>query len=141
MVTAIAVDESTAEYVLIRAKDEEKAREDTETGEYAGKPYEGDKNPDVDFRNGKDKSTLDRHADDYGNVSSEKYLQDAGNFFDKPPTSTTQTFVSKEGTYFRYDTATNEFGIINKYGGISTYFKPMIKFLYWLLQIEKYAPK
>ncbi len=46
-----------------------------------------------------------------------------------------------EGTYFRYDTMTNEFGIINEYGGISTYFKPENGIVYWLEQIEKYAPK
>ena len=60
---------------------------------------------------------------------------------DKQPTSSTQSFVSSEGTYFRYDTETNEFGIINKYGGISTYFKPETGMAYWLEQIEKYAPK
>ena len=37
--------------------------------------------------------------------------------------------------------ATNEFGIINQYGGISTYFKPDEGIAYWLEQIEKYAPK
>ena len=37
--------------------------------------------------------------------------------------------------------AINEFGIINKYGGISTYYKPENGELYWLEQIEKYAPK
>ena len=37
--------------------------------------------------------------------------------------------------------AINEFGIINKYGGISTYYKPENGKLYWLEQIEKYAPK
>lgn len=143
MVSGTGVDESTAEYVLIKAKDEEKAREekDKETGEYAGKPYEGERNPNADFKNSKGKSTLDKHADKHGYVSSEKYLQNARNFLEKTPTSTTQTFVSKEGTYFRYDTATNEFGIINKYGGISTYFKPEDKIVYWLKQIELYAPK
>ena len=55
---------------------------------------------------------------------------------DKQPTSTTQSFVSSEGTYFRYDTETNEFGIINKYGGISTCFKPENGMAYWLEQIE-----
>ncbi|MDD1503502.1 hypothetical protein PVA17_12115 [Lysinibacillus sp. CNPSo 3705] len=139
MASGTGVDESTAEYVLIKAKDEEKARE--ETGEYAGKPYEGDRNPDLDFRNRKGKCTLDKHANDHGNVSSDKYLHNARDFLEKPPTSTTQTFVSEEGTYFRYDSATNEFGIINKYGGISTYFKPDDKILYWLEQIRKYAPK
>ena len=65
----------------------------------------------------------------------------ARNFLEKKPTSTIQSFVSNEGTYFRYDTATNEFGIINEYGGISTYFKPENGMAYWLEQIEKYAPK
>ena len=49
--------------------------------------------------------------------------------------------MSEEGTYFRYDVKTNEFGIINQYGGISTYFKPVDGLEYWLEQIEKYAPK
>lgn len=63
------------------------------------------------------------------------------NFMEKQPTSTTQSFVSSEETYFRYDTATNEFGIINQYGGISTYYKPEEGITYWLEQIEKYAQK
>lgn len=144
MASATGVDESTAEYVLIKAKEEEQAREedvDTDIGDYVGKPYEGERNPDSDFKNGKGKSTLERHADKHGYVSSDKYLQNARNFLEKPPNSTTQSFVSKEGTYFRYDKATNEFGIINQYGGISTYFKPEDKIVYWLKQIELYAPK
>ena len=40
-------------------------------------------------------------------------------------------FTSKEGAYFRYDILTNEFGIVNQYGGISTYFKPDNGFTYW----------
>ena len=34
-------------------------------------------------------------------------------FLEKPATSTTKSFISEEGPYFRYDSATNEFGIIN----------------------------
>ncbi|RDU22673.1 hemagglutination protein [Anaerosacchariphilus polymeriproducens] len=91
--------------------------------------------------NGKGKSTLDKHAGKHGYNSSKEYLNEARNFLDKQPTKTTQSFVSKEGTYFRYDTATNEFGIINKYGSISTYFKPNNGMAYWLEQIELYALK
>jgi len=40
-----------------------------------------------------------------------------------------------------YSVETNEFGIINEYGGISTYFKPQNGMAYWLEQIPKYAPK
>lgn len=91
--------------------------------------------------NGKGQSTLSTHASKYGYTSQEEYLKDARNFFEKEPTSMTQSFVANEGTYFRYDTATNEFGIINQYGGISTYYKPDNGMEYWLEQIEKYAPK
>ena len=89
----------------------------------------------------KGKSTLNKHAGKHGYASPKEYLKDARNFLEKKPTSTIQSFVSNEGTYFRYDTTTNEFGIINKYGGISTYFKPENGMVYWLEQIEKYAPK
>ena len=89
----------------------------------------------------KGKSTLNKHAGKHGYTSPEEYLKDARNFLEKKPTSTIQSFVSNEGTYFRYDTATNEFGIINEYGGISIYFKPENGMAYWLEQIEKYALK
>ena len=110
-------------------------------GNFEGQPYKGTRNPDVDFVNKKGKSTLSEHAGRHGYTSSEEYLRDARSFLEKEPNSTTQSFVSNEGTYFRYDTATNEFGIINKFGGISTYFKPDEGIIYWLDQIEKYAPK
>lgn len=103
--------------------------------------YKGSRNPEIDFVNGKGKSTLTNHADKHGYASPEEYLNDARNFMEKLPTSTTQSFVSGEGTYFRYDTATNEFGIINQYGGLSTYFRPDEGIIYWLEQIQKYAPK
>ena len=74
-------------------------------------------------------------------MSPEEYLKDARNFLEKEPTLTTQSFVSDKGTYFRYDTTTNEFGIINEYGGISTYFKTEDGMTYWLEQIEKYESK
>ena len=110
-------------------------------GNFEGQPYKGTRNPDVDFVDKKGKSTLSEHASNHGYTSSEEYLRDARNFLEKEPTSTTQSFVSNEGTYFRYDTATNEFGIVNKFGGISTYFKPDERIIYWLKQIEEYAPK
>ncbi|MCI6202495.1 MAG: hypothetical protein MR663_01030, partial [Lachnospiraceae bacterium] len=128
------------------AKGAESAAEDAgkvvESGSnFKGQLYNGTRNPDVDFVNGKGKSTLNKHAGKHGYTSPEEYLKDARNFLEKKPTSTIQSFVSNEGTYFRYDTATNEFGIINEYGGISTYFKPENGMAYWLEQIEKYAPK
>ena len=113
----------------------------SESGNFKGQIYKGARNPEIDFVNGKGKSTLIIHADKHSYASPEEYLKDARNFMEKQSTSTTQSFVSSEGTYFRYDTATNEFGIINQYGGISTYFKLDEGIIYWLEQIEKYAPK
>ena len=108
-----------------------------------GEPYKGTRNPELDFKSKKGKSTIDdhqnRHGDMLNTTSPTDYLSAARSFLEKPPTPTTQTFVTKEGTYFRYDTATNEFGIINKYGGISTYFKPDTFFQYWIDQIERYG--
>ena len=111
---------------------------------YSGKPYNGTRDPNIEFTNSKGKSTLENHFDRHGGGynSVDEYLVAARNFLEKPPTATTQSFVSLEGTYFRYDTATNEFGIINKYGGISTYYNTNLPgIVYWLDQISKYAPQ
>ena len=80
---------------------------------YKGQAYEGIRNPEMDFVNGKGNNTLAKHADKHGYDSPEEYLKDA----------------------------TNGFGKINQYGGISTYFKSDEGMAYWLEQIKKYAPK
>ena len=72
------------------------------------------------------------HAWDLGYTTETQYLNAARNFLEKPLTSTIQSFTSSGGTYFRYDTVTNEFGIINQYGGISTYFRLTEGLNYWL---------
>ncbi len=56
------------------------------------------------------------HAAEFGFTTEAQYLNGARNFLTKKATSTTKAFTSAEGTYFRYDTATNEFAIINKFG-------------------------
>ena len=115
------------------------------TGKYSGKSYSGIRNPDVDFTNKRGNSTLKTHFDDhkadFSYTNETEYLNGARNFLEKPPTFTTQSFVSEDGTYFRYDTATNEFGIMNKYGGTSTYFKPDEGLKYWQEQIKLYTPE
>ncbi|MFD2671262.1 pre-toxin TG domain-containing protein [Marinicrinis sediminis] len=112
---------------------------------YTGKAFSGTRNPELDFTRANGKSTLQKHfndhKDDFGYTTETEYLNGAKNFLEKSPTSTTQSFVSDGGTYFRYDTATNEFGIINQYGGISTYYKPTDGLKYWQEQISLYAPK
>mgnify|MGYP001092704987 CR=1 FL=1 len=109
--------------------------------QYKGTKYDGTRKPENDFLSKKGNSTLDQHASRHGYKLPENYLNDARTFMENDPTLTTQSFVSNEGTYFKYDINTNEFGIINKYGGISTYYKPDTGLAYWLEQIDKYAPK
>ncbi|MDR0249136.1 MAG: hypothetical protein LBI44_05720 [Oscillospiraceae bacterium] len=118
-------------------------REARLAGEYAGKPYDGARNPQADFRDKKGDSTLPNHFLRHGAgfASEAEYRSAAACFLEKPPTPTTQTFLSDKDTYFRYDTATNEFGVMNKYGGVSTYYKPPRGIAYWVEQITKYAPK
>lgn len=106
--------------------------------EIASKTY---RDPSIDFMNKKGKSTLSKHAEKHGYTSQDTYLYDAREFLDNPNSNNLEYFTSDEGTYFQYDTSTNEFGIINQYGGISTYFKPEEGLQYWLEQIEHYKPK
>lgn len=115
------------------------------TSKYLGKSYSGIRNSALDFTD-KNGSTLlghyTQHKEDFTGLNNvEEYLKGARSFLEKQPTLSTRSFVSNDGWYYRYDIATNEFGIINKYGGISTYFKPKNLIGYWLEQIDKYAPK
>ncbi|WP_256701019.1 hypothetical protein [Paenibacillus sp. P46E] len=84
--------------------------------------YNGIRNATVDFTNGKGKSFLLKdfadHESDFDFTNEQQYLNGARNFLEKKPTKTTLSITSAEGTYFRYDTASNEFGIINTYGGV-----------------------
>jgi pyocin large subunit-like protein len=111
--------------------------------EYAGQPYAGVRDVQSDFKDSKGNSTLSDHFSRHGMsfASADEYRTAASLFLEKPPTPTTQTFVTVEGTYFRYDTATNEFGIMSKYGGISTYFLPEPGIAYWVEQIIIYGQK
>ena len=113
----------------------------TEENRYLEKKYCGCRKPNLDFINSQGKSTLEIHSKKHGNLDMNQYYKKAKNFLEANPTNSTQSFISNEGTYFKYDTITNEFGIINRYGGISTYFEPEDGLKYWIEQVKKYAPK
>ena len=114
-----------------------------QSSKFAGRPFSGTRNPAADFKNGKLlRDHFERHGQPhFSHANEQAYLRAARNFLEKRPTSTTQSFVSREGTYFRYDARTNEFAIMNRHGGISTYFKPDTGLAYWLEQVAKYAPR
>lgn len=142
----VVMAQNTANHEISQGNLQENAqKQDEAKGEsgtqHQGESYSGERNPQNDFTNSRGESTLEKHASKHGYDSAEEYLNDARNFLEKEPTSSTESFVSKAGTYFQYDRSTNEFGIINEYGGISTYFKPETGIEYWLMQIELYAPQ
>ena len=104
--------------------------------------YIGNRQISNDFINKKGSTLTDHfnwHGSDMGYSNESDYLQGARDFLDKSSTNTTLSFTTSNGTYFKYDQSTNEFGIINEYGGISTYFKPEKGFDYWIEQINKYS--
>ena len=102
--------------------------------------YQGVRDPSKDFVYGR---RLEKHFEDHGKAmgftDSASYSKAASDFLTKEPTETTMSFITEQGTYFRYDTQTNEFGIMNQYGGVSTYFKPDTGISYWFGQVNKYA--
>jgi|GEM_PF-2189659 len=103
--------------------------------------FKGTRNPDADFVNGsKLTDHSGRHGPAFGYTTEQQYLKGARDFFNNPPKGI-ESFTSNGGTYFQYDAATNTFGIINEYGGISTYMKPYTGITYWLEQMAKYMPK
>lgn len=106
-----------------------------------GAAYTGFRDPSADFVNG---AKLDKHYAKHG-ISmgfSDKtsYAEAASDFLTSTSTKNILSFTSSDGIYFRFNTITNEFGIINKYGGISTYFKPDEGINYWIDQVNKYSP-
>ncbi|EAC2402328.1 hemagglutination protein [Listeria monocytogenes] len=84
-----------------------------------GYSYTGKRNVENDFKNDKGVSTLEKHASKHQYESTDEYLADAREFLEKKPTLRTETFVSKEGTYF----------------------KPNAGLKYWEKQIDLYYPK
>jgi len=103
--------------------------------------FKGVRDLSADFKNGtKLQSHFKDHGADFGFKSANEYLKAARDFISKKSNKTTLSFTSKEGTYFKYDYATNEFGMVNQYGDISTYFKPSTGLDYWLEQVGKYKP-
>jgi len=132
-------------FVEVAGSDDVMSWQNGGSGNYPGELYSGTRNPNADFTNTRGNSTLTGHYNDHKkdfNFENEiEYLNGARNFLEKTPTPTIQSFTSDAGWYFRYDTATNEFGIINQYGSISTYYKPDNGLEYWLEQIVLYAPK
>jgi len=80
-----------------------------------------------------------RHGGDFGKISKGRYLQGARDLLNAKTGKNIQGFVAKDGSLFKYNTKTNEFAIGSQYGTISTYYKPVDGYIYWLDQISKFS--
>lgn len=79
-----------------------------------------------------------RHGKQMGFKSRAEYNNAAVNFMNKEETSNTESFIASNGSVYKYDYETNEFGIAKSDGTMITYYKPTDKVKYWEDQKEKY---
>ena len=87
------------------------------------------------------KKHIEKHLDEYGNITPEEYVDIARNLLAAPLSDDVEGFVDKDGFLFKYRKSTNDFTIGRPDGYISTLFKPILAYVYWLEQIEKYKVK
>ena len=87
------------------------------------------------------KKHIEKHLDEYGNITPEEYVDIARNLLAAPLSDDVEGFVDKDGFLFKYRKSTNDFTIGRSDGYISTLFKPILAYAYWLEQIEKYKVK
>ena len=81
-----------------------------------------------------------KHASEWGNkyLNPEQYLKSANDLLNRVGSGISQ-FTSSQGWLFKYDANLNEFLLVSPVGTISTYFRPVEGFEYWLKQVEIYG--
>lgn len=85
------------------------------------------------------KKHVEKHFNEYNNISAEKYLNLARKLLAADLNKDIDGFKSKEGFIFKYNKETNDFAIGRADGKISTLFKPDEKLDYWEAQKELYG--
>lgn len=85
------------------------------------------------------KKHVEKHSNEYNNISAEKYLNIARKLLAADLNKDIDGFKSKEGFIFKYNKETNDFAIGRADGKISTLFKPDEKLDYWKAQKELYG--
>ncbi|MDU4910565.1 minor capsid protein [Clostridium baratii] len=85
------------------------------------------------------KKHVEKHSNEYNNISAEKYLNIARKLLAADLNKDIDGFKSKEGFIFKYNKETNDFAIGRADGKISTLFKPDEKLDYWEAQKELYG--
>lgn len=81
---------------------------------------------------------IEKHLDEYGDITPEEYLNKARELLAEPLNEDVEGFISKDGFIFKYRKSTNDFTIGRTDEKISTLFKPIDGYKYWLQQIKDY---
>ncbi len=81
---------------------------------------------------------VEKHLNEYGNLTSEEYLNQARKLLSAKLSKDVGGFATKDGFIFKYRKSTNDFAIGRADGKISTLFKPKGGYEYWLQQIKDY---
>lgn len=77
------------------------------------------------------------HLKEYGGLSPQEYLNTARDLLAAPLSEDVEGFVDKEGYVYKYRKSTNDFAVGRPDGRISTVFKPVDAYEYWLHEKEK----
>ena len=92
------------------------------------------------FAKGFQPESLDKHFKSHGKScvckSKSEYNNKAVDFMNAEDTATTESFVASNGTVYKYDSATGEFGMAKSDGTMITYFIPDNPDEYWEKQKE-----
>ncbi|VIF96980.1 minor head protein [Clostridioides difficile] len=84
------------------------------------------------------KKHVEKHLNEYGNITAEEYLSTARNLLSEQLSNDVEGFLSKDKFLFKYRKSSNDFAVGRADGKISTLFKPKEGYNYWLEQIKEY---
>ncbi|HBF4772982.1 TPA: minor capsid protein [Clostridioides difficile] len=84
------------------------------------------------------KKHVEKHLNEYGNITAEEYLSTARNLLSEQLSNDVKGFLSKDKFLFKYRKSSNDFAVGRADGKISTLFKPKEGYNYWLEQIKEY---
>ena len=84
---------------------------------------------------------IEKHLSEYGDITSEDYLNIARDLLSAPLSNDIEGFISKDGFILKYRKSTNDFAIGRADGKISTLFKPDKNIEYWKEQISLFKDK
>lgn len=81
-----------------------------------------------------------KHLAEYGDISTEQYVEMARNLLQAEPSDDIKTLVRSDGSISKYRVSTNEFVVGTADGNIRTAFKPNEGTAYWEYEIERNRP-